>query len=188
MVCLSSARPAWCSVCIFNRNSNPLTFLQLNFQAPKHTLTLKPTRTRTGLSINLPRSWTRPALRLSELLEQVSLAGVSQLSLFSHTIHSYITMTATYLHFELGHGLSSLYIDRAIAKRGEKFIAVNVWACIFFKGTTIAKMLHGWWIAATSDLEMQSMRVSIFPQLEHNKMSYSNLLSPAAQLFSLNVH
>lgn len=135
MVCLSSARPAWCSVCIFNRNSNPLTFLQLNFQAPKHTLTLKPTRTRTGLSINLPRSWTRPALRLSELLEQVSLAGVSQLSLLSH-VYSYIIMTATYLHLEWGHGLSSPYINN-----GEKFIAINVWPCYFLKGKTIAKQL-----------------------------------------------
>lgn len=61
-----------CTVCIFNRNSNPLTFLQLNFQAPKPTLTPKPMRIRTGLSINLPRSWTRPALKSSGWLEQVS--------------------------------------------------------------------------------------------------------------------
>lgn len=75
IVCLSSA--CWCAVCIFNHNSNPLTFLQLNFQAPKPTLTLKPTRTRTGLSINLPRSWMPPALKLSGLLEQVSPSAVS---------------------------------------------------------------------------------------------------------------
>ena len=91
-----------CTVCILNRNSNPLTLLQLNFQAPKHTLTLKPTRTRTGLSINLPRSWMRPALRLSELLEQVSLT-MSHSSQLSPTPLSYITMTAEYLHLEWGH-------------------------------------------------------------------------------------
>lgn len=70
IVCLSSA--CWCAVCIFNHNSNPLTFLQSNFQAPKPTLTLRRTRTRTGLSINLPKSWMPPALKSSGLLEQVS--------------------------------------------------------------------------------------------------------------------
>lgn len=95
IVCLSSAR--WCAVCIFNRNSNPLTFLQSNFQAPKPTLTLKHTRTQTGLSINLPRSWTPPALKSSGLLEQVSPSSVL---LFSHSVLSYITLTAKYLHLE----------------------------------------------------------------------------------------
>lgn len=98
IVCLSSAR--WCIACIFNHNSNPLTFLQSNFQAPKPTLTLKPTRTQTGLSINLPRSWTPPALKLNELLEQVSPSRFSQLLLFSHSVLSYITLTAKYLHLD----------------------------------------------------------------------------------------
>lgn len=73
--CLS--RTCWCVVCIFNHNNNTLIFLQLNFQAPKPTLTLGPMRIPTGLSINLPRSWMPLALKLSELLEQVSPSSVS---------------------------------------------------------------------------------------------------------------
>lgn len=75
-----------CAACIFNRNSNPLTLLQLNFQAPKHILTLKPTRTRTGLSISSRRSWMPLALRLRGLSAQVSSSLVfSAASLQSHS-------------------------------------------------------------------------------------------------------
>lgn len=96
--CLSNA--CWCAACIFNHYSNPLTFPQLNFQAPKPTLTLKPTRTQTGLSINLPRSWMPRALKSSALLEQVSPSCDAQLFPFSNHRLSYIMLTAKYLHLE----------------------------------------------------------------------------------------
>lgn len=117
IVCLSSIH--WCAVCIFNHNSNPLTFLQSNFQAPKPTLTLKPTRTQTGLSINLPRSWMPLALKLSGLLEQVSPSSVSYLMLFSYTVLSYITLTAKYLHLEWRHSFMHCILIVQL-QRGEK--------------------------------------------------------------------
>lgn len=100
-------------------NSNPLTFLQLNFQAPKPTLTPKPTRTRTGLSINLPRSWMPLALKSSGLLEQVSPSHVSQLFVFSQSVLSYITLTTKYLHLEWGHSFMHRVLMEQL-QRGEK--------------------------------------------------------------------
>lgn len=70
------------AVCVFNHCRHPPTFPQLNFLAPKLTLTRKPMKTQTGLSISLPRSWTPPVLRSSGLLEQVSQSAISKLLLF----------------------------------------------------------------------------------------------------------
>lgn len=101
-------------MCIFNHNSNPLTFLQLNFQAPKPTSTPKPTRTRTGPSINLPRSWTPRALKSSGLSEQVSSSRVSLVTpaIIYHTDRQIFTPCA-------GTQLHALFIDGAIVKGGK---------------------------------------------------------------------
>lgn len=117
--------PHW-AACIFNRNSNPLTLLQLNFQAPKHTLTLKPTRTRTGLSINLPRSWTRRALRLSEWLEQVSLAvsGCSR-SVRWTTPSAHRSRWQPNI-YTLSESAASLFIDNGCVHAAQMLIAISM--------------------------------------------------------------
>lgn len=106
-------------MCVFN---HPPTSPQLNFQAPKPTLTRKPMKTQTGLSISLPRSWTPPALKSSGLLEQVSRAAVSKLLLFGCTAalmhHSdrqiFTPPTGTQLH--------GSYIDCPIAEQGKSLL------------------------------------------------------------------
>lgn len=105
---LSSVSPAWkpltpvqlfalvhwfsrvsaCCVCVFNHCHTPPASRQLSFLAPKPTLTRKPMKTQTGLSISLPRSWTHPALKSSGLLEQVSRLHQANAVWLHHSSHA----------------------------------------------------------------------------------------------------
>lgn len=116
-----SSRVSACCVCVFNHCRTPTASLQLNFLAPKPTLTRKPMKTQTGLSISLPRSWTHPALKSSGLLAQVSQSAVStKLMLFGCTTALMYHSDSQIFTPPTGTQLHGSYIDCTIAEQGKK--------------------------------------------------------------------